>query len=130
MDSMKELFQSSDWKSEKHVPVIDIKTHPEKGAFFQVGVSVGKAIAHPNTTAHHICWIELYFLPDGQKLPYEVGRVEFSAHGAGVKGADTSSVYTNHESVFSLKTDQPGTIFAVSYCNIHGLWENSAEVKL
>ena len=128
MDSMKGLFQSADWKSEKHVPVIEIKSKPEKGELFQVGVSVGREISHPNTTAHHISWIELYFLPEGEKFPYHVGRVEFSAHGTSVDGPDTSSVYTNHESVFSMKTDKPGTITASSYCNIHGLWENSEKV--
>jgi superoxide reductase len=25
---------------------------------------------------------------------------------------------------------KPGTIHAMSFCNIHGLWENSAEIKV
>ncbi len=126
---MKDLFQSADWKSEKHVPVIEIKTKPEKGKPFKIEVSVGKEIAHPNSTAHHIVWIELYFLPAGEKLPYQVGRVEFSAHGASVEGADTSSVYTGPASYFSLQSDKEGTLLASSYCNIHGLWENKEEMK-
>ncbi len=130
MAGIKELYQSADWKSEKHVPVIEVKSAPSKGELFQVGVSVGKEIAHPNTTAHHIRWIELYFLPEGQKLPCQVGRVEFTAHGASVDGPDTSTVYTNHESMFSMKTDKPGELFASSYCNIHGLWENSEKITL
>ena len=129
MAGMKELYQSADWKSEKHVPVIEVESSPSKGELFRVGVSVGKEIAHPNTTAHHIRWIELYFLPEGEKLPYQVGRVEFTAHGASVQGADTSTVYTNHESMFSMKTDKPGELFASSYCNIHGLWENSEKIS-
>lgn len=129
MAGIKELYQSADWKSEKHVPVIEVESSPSKGELFRVGVSVGKEIAHPNTTAHHIRWIELYFLPEGEKLPYQVGRVEFTAHGASVEGADTSTVYTNHESMFSMKTDKPGELFASSYCNIHGLWENSEKIS-
>ena len=125
MGSITELYQSADWKSEKHVPVIEIKTKPAKGEIFKVGVSVGKEVAHPNTTAHHIRWIDLYFLPEGEKLPYQIGKVEFTAHGGSVDGPDTSSVYTNHESHFSMKTDKPGEILATSYCNIHGLWESS-----
>ena len=42
-------FKSGDWKSEKHVPVI---TAPEKVSAeesFEVTVSIGDAIAHPNT---------------------------------------------------------------------------------
>ncbi len=130
MGGIKELYQSADWKSEKHVPVIEVKSAPSKGELFRVGVSVGKEISHPNTTAHHIRWIELYFLPEGSKLPYQVGRAEFTAHGASVDGPDTSTVYTSHESMFSMKTDKPGELFASSYCNIHGLWENSEKITL
>jgi superoxide reductase len=130
MDSIKQMYQSADWKSEKHVPVIEIKGTPKKGELFQVEVGVGKEISHPNTTEHHIEWIELYFLPEGEKFPYQLGRVEFSAHGASVDGPDKSTVYTGHEAVFSMKTDKPGTIFASSYCNIHGLWENSENLAL
>ncbi|RKZ00666.1 MAG: superoxide reductase, partial [Candidatus Hydrothermota bacterium] len=28
------------------------------------------------------------------------------------------------------KTEKSGTILAASYCNIHGLWENSKELKV
>jgi superoxide reductase len=28
----------------------------------------------------------------------------------------------------TLKTDKPGTLQALSFCNIHGLWESTAEV--
>ncbi len=130
MGSMKEMYQSADWKSEKHVPVIEVKSKPARGEFFTVEVSIGKEIAHPNTTAHHIRWIEVYFHPEGEKFPYEVARAEFSSHGAGVDGPDTSTVYTNHSAAFSMKTDKPGTVLAASYCNIHGLWENSEEITL
>jgi superoxide reductase len=130
MSGIKDLYQSADWKSEKHVPVIEIKAKPARGELFRVVVSVGREVAHPNTTAHHIRWIELYFLPGGAKLPIQIGRAEFTAHGAGADGPDTSSIYTNHESRFSMKTDKPGEILAVSYCNIHGLWENSEKVEL
>ncbi len=29
----------------------------------------------------------------------------------------------------TFKTEKPGTIFALSMCNIHGLWENALELK-
>ncbi len=45
-------IQTDDWKTEKHVPVIDIKKVEDGRA--HVMVSVGKEIPHPNTTAHHI----------------------------------------------------------------------------
>ncbi len=130
MAEVKDLFQSADWKKEKHVPVIEIQGKPKKGEFFQVKVTVGKEIAHPNKTDHHIAWMEIYFLAEGDKYPYQIGRAEFTAHGSSAQGPDTSSIYTHHEAVVSFKTDKPGTILASSYCNIHGLWQNSEPLKI
>ena len=56
MAELKELLQSADWKKEKHVPVIDAPDSVKKSEFFKVTLTVGKEIAHPNTTAHHIRW--------------------------------------------------------------------------
>jgi superoxide reductase len=122
---IKEMFQTADWKKEKHVPVIEAPSSAKKSEFFQVKVTVGKEIAHPNKTEHHIAWIEVYFLADGEKFPYQIGRAEFTAHGSSANGPDTSTIYTHHETVLSFKTDKPGTIMASSYCNIHGLWQSS-----
>lgn len=130
MASIKELFQTADWKSEKHVPVIECPDTVKKGDFFDVKVTIGKEIAHPNTTAHHIAWIEIYFQPEGSKFPYQIGKASFDSHGASVDGPDTSSVYTHHEAGLSFKTDKKGTLFASSYCNIHGLWESSKEISV
>jgi superoxide reductase len=130
MADLKDLFQSADWKAEKHIPVIDAPEKVKKGEFFKVTSTVGKEVAHPNKAEHHISWIEVYFQPLGEKFPYQIGRAEFLAHGASVQGADTSSVYTHHEVVLSFKTEKPGVIFASSYCNIHGLWQNSKELKI
>jgi superoxide reductase len=130
MPDLKDLLQSADWKAEKHVPVIEAPDKVKKGEFFQVTATVGKEIAHPNKTEHHISWIEVYFHPQGEKFPYQIGRAEFCAHGASVQGPDTSSVYTHHEVVLSFKTDKSGVIYASSYCNIHGLWQNSKELKI
>lgn len=130
MADLKELFQSSDWKTEKHVPVIEFQGDAKKGEMFRVAVSVGKEIPHPNKTEHHICWIEVYFQPQGEKFPYAVARMEFSAHGASVNGADTSTVYTHPEITANFKTDKSGVIYASSYCNIHGLWQSSKELKI
>jgi superoxide reductase len=128
MDKLKELLQEADWTKEKHVPVIDIlEKDKEKGV--RVRVSVGKEIPHPNTSSHYIAWIEVYFLPDGEKYPYQLGRFEFASHGASTQGPDTSTVYTEPVTEFVFKTQKEGKIFALSYCNIHGLWEGSSELK-
>jgi superoxide reductase len=130
MVDLKELLQSGDWKTEKHAAVIEVADKVKKGEFFKVTAGVGKEIAHPNKAEHHIGWIAVYFLPRGEKFPYQIGKGEFSAHGASVQGADTSTVYTQHEVTLSFKTDKPGLILAVSYCNIHGLWQSSKELTI
>lgn len=130
MADIKNLFQSADWKTEKHVPVIEVPATVKKGEFFKVTVTVGKEIAHPNKTEHHIRWIGLYFHPDGDKFPYQVAKAEFGAHGESAQGPDTSTVYTHPQVVINFKTEKPGTIYASSYCNIHGLWQNSAQLSV
>ncbi len=130
MADIKDLFQSADWKAEKHVPVIEVPLTVKKGEFFKVTVTVGKEIAHPNKTEHHIRWISVYFHPDGEKFPYQIAKAEFGAHGESVQGPDTSTVYTHPEVVINFKTDKPGTIYASSYCNIHGLWQDAARLNV
>lgn len=125
-----ELVQESDWKTEKHVPVVECLDIVKKDEFFEITASVGKEVAHPNTTAHHISWISLYFHPEGEKFPYQIVRCEFNAHGASAQGPDTSTVYTHPKLKAWMKTSKPGVIFAVSLCNIHGLWQYSKQIKI
>lgn len=130
MESIQDFFQSADWKAEKHVPVIDMPKRAKKQEPIEVTVNVGKEIPHPNTTEHHIRWIEVYFLPQGEKFPYQLGRFEFNSHGESTLGPNTSTVYTLALVSLSFKSEKPGTILASSYCNIHGLWQNSCELEL
>ncbi|MFA6118554.1 MAG: class II SORL domain-containing protein [Parachlamydiales bacterium] len=129
MNVFKNLYQDADWKIEKHVPVIEILNPPKKKENIQIMVSIGKAVPHPNTTAHHIRYIELYFQPKDEKFPYQIARVEFNAHGEAVEGADKSSIYTDPLATVNFKTEKEGTIYASSYCNIHGLWESALELR-
>jgi superoxide reductase len=130
MQNISGLFQTGDWKREKHVPAIEAQLSVKFGSFFPVKVTVGKEIAHPNTTEHHIAWMEVYFLPRNEQYPYQIGRFDFSAHGSSIKGPNTSTIYTSHEGTLCFKTEKPGTIMAISCCNIHGLWLNSLEIEV
>jgi superoxide reductase len=130
MTAINELFQTADWKQEKHIPVINAPHKVKKGESILVEVIVGKEIPHPNTTEHHIRWIEIYFLPQGEKFPYQVSKLEFTAHGESTQGPNTSGVSTHPEAAIRFKTDKPGTIIASSYCNIHGLWQNATELSV
>jgi len=125
-----EKIQTADWKGEKHVPVIDCEDKVEADEWVDVTVTIGKEISHPNTTEHHIRWIKAYFVPEGGKFAFDLGAFEFNAHGEGVEGPNKGPVHTHHEVSFSFKTTRPGTINAVSYCNIHGLWESSKRIEL
>jgi superoxide reductase len=129
MQKLGELIQTDNWKSEKHVPVIECPDTVKADELFEVKVSIGKEVAHPNTTEHHINWIQLYFKPDDDKFSYQVANLEFCAHGASTQGADKGPVYTHHGAIAILKIKSAGTLHALSYCNIHGLWENTKAVK-
>ncbi|MBF0522804.1 MAG: class II SORL domain-containing protein [Candidatus Omnitrophica bacterium] len=127
---MKDLYQSGDWKAEKHVPSISAPDAVKAGEPVELKIKVGEEIAHPNTTAHHITWIAVYFHPEGEKFPVEIGRFEFNAHGASAKGPDTSTILTEPEVRLCFKTGKPGMILAASFCNIHGLWENAKALAI
>ncbi|MEM7817099.1 MAG: desulfoferrodoxin family protein [Candidatus Aenigmatarchaeota archaeon] len=121
------IIQSADWSKEKHVPVIEVKS---KTDLIEIEVSVGKQIPHPNTTEHHIRFIEVYFLADGEKFAYQLGRFEFGAHQESTQGPNTSTIFTEPKVNLFFKTSKSGTIFALAYCNIHGLWENQLKLEL
>lgn len=116
-----ELIQSGDWKGEKHVPVITAPASVKAGEVVDVKLKVGEAIAHPNTPEHHISWIKLYFKPAAGKFPVELGELNFKEHGA---------TAVEPRGTVSVKLKESGTLIAVSYCNIHGLWESSAEIAV
>jgi superoxide reductase len=128
MAKIGDRVQTADWKKEKHVPVIDCPDQVAAGESFAVEVSLGKEISHPNTTEHHIAWIQLYFKPEGDKFAYDVGRYGFNSHGQSAAGANQGPVYTDHLVTANVKIGQSGTLHAVSCCNIHGLWESSKDI--
>jgi superoxide reductase len=130
MSRIGDLYQTADWKSEKHVPVIECPDQAAADQFVDISVSLGKAVNHPNTTEHHIVWIKLYFKGEGDKFPYEIGYYQFSAHGASVEGPNTGPVYTDHSILTRVKLRKSGMLYASAYCNIHGLWESTKSITV
>lgn len=128
--SIAEMIRTGDFKGEKHVPVIDAPAAVKAGEPFDVTVSVGKQVPHPNTTEHFIAWIDLYFKAEGEAFPFHLGHFDFRAHGESAKGPNQGPVYAQPRVTFSMQTAQPGTLIATSFCNIHGLWESSQELGL
>ena len=129
MSNIGELFKTADWKQEKHVPVIELVGEAKPDADIKVSVKVGKEIPHPNTTEHHISWLELFFHAEGDAVPYAIGRYDLGAHGASGKGPNTSTIYAAPEITAVFKTGIPGKLLAASYCNIHGLWQGELAVE-
>jgi len=81
MKKIGNLFQAADWKIEKHIPVIECADQFKTDALFPVKVTLGKEIAHPNTTAHpHPVDFGLFSAGRGE-FPYQIGNFEFTAHG-------------------------------------------------
>ena len=114
------LVKSADWKAEKHVPVITVQGALTPGEPLEVEVAVGKEIPHPNTLEHYIAWIALYYTPEGAQLPTELARAEFAAHGP--------AVLTEPAIKTTVRLPKPGTLQAVAYCNLHGVWEGELKI--
>ncbi|MCP2519150.1 class II SORL domain-containing protein [SCandidatus Aminicenantes bacterium Aminicenantia_JdfR_composite] len=111
MDFSKILKNKEHEGKEKHIPFIDIV-----GDENIVRVTVGKEIPHPNTIEHHIVWIELYGLKkDGQVV--HLGKANFSP------------IYTEPDISFRISVKEFKALYALEYCNIHGLWENCIEIE-
>jgi len=123
MANFGDLFQTGDWKGEKHVPVIHCPEKVKAGEAFEIKVSIGDAIPHPNTQEHHIVWIKLYFFGEGSKFPVELARFNFSVHGE-------DGAFTEPAGLTKAKLSKSGKIYAVSYCNIHGLWQNNVDITV
>lgn len=116
------MIQSGDWKGEKHVPIIHIDK-AKKGEPVQVRLGVGEEISHPNTFDHHIAWFKLFFQPEGKIYPVEISNIDFKAHGE-------FDVITEYRASVEFNTNLNGKLYAISYCNIHGLWESEADLVL
>jgi superoxide reductase len=125
-----DLLQQADWKSEKHAPVIESPDTASAGSLVTIRAAVGSEIPHPNTTEHHIAWIEIHFKPDDEKFSHQLSSSRFTAHGESAAGPNQGSAFTEPACETTVKITKSGTLFATSYCNIHGLWENQKRIEI
>lgn len=128
--SIAQGIQTADWKAEKHAPVIECPDSFSMGERITISASVGKEIAHPNTTEHHISWIQLYFKPEGEKFMVQLADSKFTAHAESAVGANEGSALTEPAVSVDVTLKKSGTLHAVSYCNIHGLWESEKSISV
>ncbi|HSW35295.1 MAG TPA: class II SORL domain-containing protein [Candidatus Limnocylindrales bacterium] len=130
MSILGDHIKSADWKAEKHVPVIEVSGLAKKGEPLEVRLSVGAEISHPHTTEHHIRFIKLFFQPENEKFIVHLGTYQFEAHGESVEGANAGSAKCEPKVSTTITLGKPGLLVALSYCNIHGLWDNSWKVEM
>ena len=129
MSELSGTIQSADWKSEKHAPMIDAPDAVRAGETFTATLHLGAAIAHPNTPQHHIAWMSLYFLPEGGKMPIQLAHAEFTAHAASMTDQPGPALSQPRMSV-DVQLAKGGTLQALAYCNLHGLWQSSKPIAV
>ena len=100
---------------EKHLPHIDIKPCNTCGEL-AVTVRVGKEIFHPSTKEHFIEHIALHALTKDDSLVF-ITRFEL--------GRESTVPYVKTH----IKKGMFKKLFAVSLCNVHGLWESSVDIN-
>jgi len=101
-----------------HAPVITLPKSVKAGEPFTVEVSVGENL-HPMGQAH---WIEYIELRIGNE---PAGRVDFQARGF-LKPRAVFTVVIPKEAA----PDGKLTLVAQQHCNLHGLWESSADITV
>ena len=101
---------------EKHVPTIEVIREHAGEKVDLIHVTVGKKTPHPNTVEHHITWLEVFGVKKENNQVVCLGRANFGP------------TYTNPNISFHTTTDDFKAICALSYCNIHGLWQNCIEI--
>jgi superoxide reductase len=103
-------------KVENHLPRIECPDVVKAGESFSLKVYVPN---HPSKVEHSIRFIEVYLYEEDRAFnPIKVARAVFTPE------------YANPEVTLSLTLKKNSKIFALAYCNKHGLWENSKDVKV
>ncbi len=111
-----DLIYAEGEKAKNHKPIIECPDSVKSGEGFELRVYVS---GHPSRVDHSIRYIEVYFYEEGRDFnPIKLAKAVFTPE------------YVNPEVTLKLKLEKSGTIFALAYCNKHGLWESSKRVKV
>ena len=103
---------------EKHVPYIKAPAKVKAGEPFDVTVIVGKEVPHPNTIEHHIKWIQVYAKQEKARSVVHVGTF------------DLGPTYASPKVTFPVILQKSSTLYALEYCNVHGVWDNSVDIEV
>ncbi|MCE4609937.1 MAG: class II SORL domain-containing protein [Desulfurococcales archaeon] len=103
-------------KKETHTPKIRAPSKVKAGEPFTVEVEVGP---HPNQAVHSIRYVQLFFKEEGRAFnPIHLAT------------AILEPEYAEPKITFTVKVKKSGTLYALGYCNLHGLWESSAKIEV
>ncbi|HHE04978.1 MAG TPA: Neelaredoxin [candidate division WOR-3 bacterium] len=103
-------------EGKRHKPIIKAPPAVKAGENFEIKIKIGEK-PHPNTFEHHIRWIQIFVKPENRPMIYG-GNFEFGPN------------VLVPEITLKMCLDRTSTIYTLSYCNIHGVWENSIEIKI
>lgn len=103
-------------KVETHTPKIEAPEKVKANEPIKVKIIVGP---HPNQVAHSIRSIVLYF--------YEEGRAFNPIHLATIQ---LEPEYAEPDLTITIKLKKSGVLYALEYCNLHGVWEGRKEIKV
>jgi superoxide reductase len=103
-------------KVESHTPKITAPDTVTAGKPFEARITVGP---HPNTVEHSIRKIQVYLSEENKSFnPVLLTEVNLVP------------VYSEPDVKLNLNLNKGGTIYAVEYCNLHGLWEGRKAIKV
>jgi len=103
-------------KAETHTPKIEAPDTVKKGEPFEVKITVGP---HEMKPQHSIRYVEVWFYEEGRPFnPVRVAKIEWEPD------------YTTAEATIKVVLQKSGVLYAISYCNLHGLWEARKEIKV
>ncbi len=114
--TQEEAPQQAISKAETHTPKIEAPEKVKKGEPFTVKITVGP---HEMKPQHSIRYIELWFNEEGRPFnPVRIAKIEFEPN------------YTIAEAQVKIVLEKSGTLYAISYCNLHGLWEARKAIQV
>ena len=104
---------------EKHTPEIEAPANAKADEAFNVTVVVGRAVPHPNLVEHHIKWIRVFVEEEGRSHnPVHVATYEIGP------------AYAEPRMTFPMRLRKSSTVYALGYCNLHGIWESSFDITV
>jgi len=103
-------------KVESHTPKIEAPEKVKADQLFTIRVTVGP---HPNLIEHSIRRIEVFLEEEDRPFnPVMLATMSLTP------------VYSDPDVKLNVKLKKGGTIHAVEYCNLHGLWEGTKAIKV